>query len=817
MLNEVRFGWRMLAKNPGYTAAAVLTLAFGIAVNINLFAMISAFFLQPLRVARPEELVMVLQRSDAFKMPHGHSYLDYLDYRDQCPAFSDMAAYFWTPANLSLGGQAPERNWIELVSGNYFRFAGVTPIHGRLLLPGEGQSPGADPVMVLNHGYWQRRFGGDPAVVGKTIRINGSPFTIIGIVPPSFGGLSWALDVGGFVPITMAPAIAEAGEHWLKERGAPMFRLMGRLKPGVTLPEARAAVQVVAAQLKRDFPEQHKGSQVLVLPERQCRPDPTFADFMPFFSAMFLAMVGLVLFIACANVANLMLSRATARRREMVMRSALGASRWDLVRQLLVESLQLALLAGVIGLLVAAWSGRLFAGFAPQGDMPLRVEQSWDWRVYGFTVLVSLLAGLGTGLVPALQASRFELIEALKEGGTGRFVSGRHRFRNGLVITQVALSLVVLVCAGLFLHSLQKAKGMALGFRPEQLLSFSVDLGLQRYEDARGTQFFDRLAAQIRALPTVTAFGVTQHVPFDYGFRLAEVFTDPPPPEAKNGGVFMSGTSVGYDFIQALGLTVLRGRAFDPRDTPSTAKVAMVNETMARTMWPNQDPLGKRFRLSREGDELEVVGIMANGKYVMLAEEPRGYFYLPWSQHYGSPASALVRTSGDPQTVSAAVRQAVASIDPNLPVFNVRTMQEHIRTSAFGLMPLRAGATLAMFQGVIGLLLAVLGLYAVVAYTVVQRTQEIGVRMALGAQPSNVLRLVVREGMRLAIVGLMLGGLGALGMAFLLSRWLYGLTPVDLAVLVGVGALLLGVAALACYLPARRATTVDPLTALRYE
>jgi predicted permease len=573
---------------------------------------------------------------------------------------------------------------------------------------------------------------------------------------------------------------------------------------------------VVAHRLATDHPNEHKGARALLIPENRARPDPSLADFLPIFAVVFAGMVGLVLFIACANVANLMLSRALVRQRELVIRSALGASRFRLVRLQVVESLVLALLAGALALIVARWTGEALAGFTPAGDIPVNTDHPWDWRVYAFTFLVSIVAGVGTGLWPALKASRAELTQVLKEGG-GRVSPGRHRLRNALVMGQVTLSLVVLISAGLFVHSLQELGALPLGFRSEGLLMASLDLGLQRYGDERGRQFVERLVERTEALPGVSSASLTLHVPLDYGIQISEVAIDGDIAGSKDGYVSNAYSVVGPRFFETAGIALQRGRAFERNDNQGSRPVAVVNGVMARTLWPGQDAVGKRFRFGRNGDWTSVVGVAADGKYVMLAEEPRTYFYLPLDQHYRSPITLIVRGASDPSALVKPLQDLLRELDPDLPIFNLRTMERHIRESVFGLMPLRMGATMAAVQGLLGLFLAVMGLYAVVSYAVTQRTHEIGVRMALGAEPGDVLRLVVREGMRLTSVGVAIGLLVAFGVGFGLSRVLYGVSAVDAGVMAGVTALLVGVAGLACYLPARRATRVDPVVALRYE
>jgi predicted permease len=816
-MTAVRDARRALLGQPGFTAVALLTLAFGIAVNVTLFGMISAFFFQPLPIANPHGLVIVMQRSDLVNVPYGHAYADYRDYREASTTLRDLAAYMPTPVHLAVGGHAPERTWIEVVSPNYFSLAGVTPAYGAFPGTGADEAAGAPPSVVLTHAYWQRRFGGDPATVGQSITLNGRSFTVIGVAPEDFTGLSWAMAVSAFVPAGAATTLLNNGAALIERRDVPAFRVMGRLAPGATLADAHAELDLLAQRLASAHPAEHKGGiRIELIPERRSRPDPAVAGFLPIFAVLFAAMAGLVLLIACANVANLVLARAMARRRDLVIRSALGASRRHLVQLQVTESLILAAAAGAIGLLLAHWAGQALSGFTPTGDIPIRTDQPLDWRLYAFAVLVSAAAGMLTGLWPALQATRFDLAGSLKDGTSGAGTS-RHRLRSLLVVGQVTMSLVVLAGAGLFLESLRQMHELDVGVRPDGVLMASVDLGLQGYGDARGARFLEDLVSRVEGLPGVQAASVAAHVPFDYGIMFADVALEEDIPGTKDGVLSSAFNVVGRGFFEAAGTTLLRGRVFDRQDRLDSRRVAIVNEAMARQLWPGADAVGKRFRLGSQGPWIEVVGIARDGKYMMLVEPTRPYFYLPFEQDYRSPATLIVRSASNPASLAGPVQRVLNDLDPHLPVFNVRTMEQHLRSSVFAFLPLRMAVAMATAQGAIGLLLAVIGLYAVVSYTVTRRTREIGVRMALGAAGPDVLRLVIRDGMRLSLIGVALGAIIALGLGVVLSHVLYGLTRVNVTVLLSVTALLLVVSAAACYAPARRATRVDPMIALRCE
>jgi putative ABC transport system permease protein len=814
---DLRYGARMLMKNRGFTAAAVLTLALGISANTTIFSIISDLFFRPLPVKDPDQLVLVLQKSATWRMPHGHSWLDFRDYRERLEVFSDMLAVAVGPAHLSLDGHQPEREWIEAVSGNYFSMLGVEPKLGRLFQREEGEKPGADPVIVLSHDYWQTKFGGDPSAIGRVIHISGRPFTIVGVTPETFGSAQWSLAPRAFVPASMLGQVRPDGEMLLRERGAPIFKVMARLKPGATPGQAGAAVDVVAKLLAREYPDEHKEAEVFVAPERNCRPDPTFVEFMPLVGSVFMVMVGLVLLIACANVANLMFSRAIVRQKEMSIRTAIGASRQRLIRQLLAESVLLAVIAGLIGSLLSNLSAYLL-GLMPMGvgDMPIRTDKDWDWRVFAFTFLVSVLAGVVTGLAPALRATRFDLQTTLKEGGGALLASSRHLFRSGLVISQVAICVVVLIAGGLFVRSLQQVAGMDLGFRTDHLLMASLDLGLQGYDEARQKQFHRQLLDRLKELPGVRSAGLASTVPFGYNFQVASIAAEEKAGE-KDNFTTIHASHVSPDYLKTMGIALLSGRSFTQQDGATAPKVAIINALMAERLWPGQEALGKRFKWSADGDFWQVVGIARNAKYVMIGEEPRPFLYVPLAQRHVSPVTLHVWAAGDPAALTPAVRDLLRGMDPHLPIYYVRTMEYHLNESAFAVMPLRMGAVLAGVQGLLGLFLAAMGIYGVVSYAVSRRTHEIGVRMALGAQRSDILRLVVRGGLTLTLIGLAIGLLISLGLTAILAKVLYGLTPAATPVFTAVVGLLAGVALLACYLPARRAARVDPMLALRCE
>ena len=818
-MQDLKYAVRSLARSPGFTLVVVLTLAFGVAVNANIFGLVGSLFLRPLPVPDADRLVLIGQRSEAWSILDGISFPDFKDYRARTTSFTSLIAYDMLAVHLSTEGKSPERAWIQPVTPAALTAMGVPAALGRTLLPADGEDKGGQPVVVLTYRYWQNHFGGDPNIVGRTIRLNDRPFNVVGVAREGFDGFSLMLEMSAFVPSGALDRLSPRGSRYLEARELPVWYVLGKLKPGVTIAAANAEIRVIGRQLAQEYPGSHKDHESLVLPESRCRPDPAIADFTPVFAALFLGLVVLVLFIACANVANLMLARALTRQKELTMRAALGANRWRLVRQLLMESLLLAAAAGVVGWLIAAWTGDWFTrfAFAFESGFPLNTAYQPAVRDYLFTAAISFFAGVVSGLVPALRASRIDLVESLKEGAGARLAGGKHRLRDLLVVGQVVFSLVVLAGAGLFLQSLRRARSINLGFRTDHLLMLSFDLGLQGYTDQQGRQFSRQLLEKVRGLPSVAAAGLTQFVPFDYSAGIRDVWPENPPPRLKDGSMSIAYVRIDPGYIETMGLRLMRGRALTDADNETAPRVTLINQALATLCWPGEGAVGKRLRLTRDGPWIEVVGVTETAKYLMLSEAARPYLYLPLQQDYSTPLTLMVRTKAEPLALANDLRAAVRSLDPHLPVYNVRTMEHLLDNSFFALLPMRLGATLSVFQGVIGLLLAVLGLYAVVAYGVSRRTREIGIRMALGADTRNIVRLVVREGMQLTVIGIVLGLVlaGALGLA--MSKVLYGLDTVDVVTFVGVTCLLLATAGLACWLPAKKATRVNPIEALRTE
>jgi putative ABC transport system permease protein len=803
---DLRYGARMLRKKPGFTLIAVITLALGIGANTAIFSLVNMALLRPLPVERPEQLVSI--NNVSLNLPV-ISYPNYRDFRDRNNVFSGMLAYRYTPFGLSVNG-VNERVWGYLATGDYFELLGVKPALGRFFTPEDDKAPGAHPVAVLTYDCWQKRFAGDPQAVGKTVIVNGRNFTIIGVAPQGFYGSEIIYRPEIWFPSIMQTQI----ENWssLETRGAAGFFVQGRLKPGVTMSQAEAGLKTIAAQLAGEFPKENEGMAVTLSPAgllgaRMRGPVIGFAGVL-------MAVVGLVLLLACANLANLLLARATERHKEIAVRMAIGASRWRLVRQLLTESILLAASGAALGLLMAYWLVDAIMAFKPPIDVGLSTELRIDGRVLLFTLIVSALTGVVFGLLPALQATKPDLAPALKnEVSLGAY--RRSWLRNWLVVLQVSLSLLLLICAGLVLRGLQRAQSLNPGLTPQRALELSFDLSLQGYDGPRTQEFKQRLLERVRALPGVQYAGLSNLVPLSLRAGGNPIYVEGQPEQRGMNVPSAMISSASPGFLSALGTRLLQGRDFTEQDGSSNQVVAMVNETFARRFWPGQSALGKRFsQSSPAGPWTEVVGVIEDGKYFSLSEEATSFIYTNLSPQSGGYLTLVVRTASEPQSAMAAIRHEFQQLDATLPLYNVKTMVEHMDLPLF---PARVAATLLGCFGSLALALAAIGIFGVMAYAVAQRTREIGIRMALGAQAGGIFKLVVGQGLKLTALGMCIGLACALAGTRLMSGLLYGVSALDVVTFAGVSLLLALVALLACYIPARRAAKVDPIVALRRE
>jgi len=811
LLQDLRYALRMLVKNPLFTLAAVVTLALGIGLNAATFSAVNGLLLRPLPGARDPDRLVQLYRAWPGMEYGSNSIPHYQDLRDRTgEAFESVAAYNFAPMSVSADGRS-ERIMGMMVSANFFQTYGVTPILGRAFIPGEESvGPGAHPVAILGNGFWQERFGGDPAVVGRTLVLNGHPFEVVGVAPADFRGPVTFASVPVYVPLMMQMQIAP-GHNYIESRGNNMMNVEARLRPGVTVTRARQVLDATLAQLREELPDAYDdqvGTTVVL--QGDAGIHPMFRSAQVGMSAVIMAVVLLLLLIACVNVANLFLARARERRREMGIRLSLGAGRLRVVRQLLTESLVFATLAGLAGLGLAHFAVGVLSNIRPPMDGPWHFGVEMDDRVLLFTLVVSLLTGILFGLAPALQAVNPEVVAAVKGESAGK--AGRSRMTNGLVVVQIALSLLLLISSGLFLRSLQGATEIDPGFaEPRNLVTASADPGLQGYDEARSGAFWDEVLQEVGALPEVRAVGLSDWLPL--GISGSDRGVSIPGYEFAEGELqSLPYAQVTEGFLEALGVRMVEGRTFTRQDDASGPPVIIVNQRMAEHFWPGQSALGKIVRTA--GKDRQVVGVVANGKYRSLGEGPTDMMFLPERELSTSGLTIVARTAGDPQAALRRIQQIVRARDPDLPVFDVRTMEDHM---GIALMPARLGGSVLGLFGLLGLVLAAVGIYGVMADSVAQRSRELGSRVALGADRRRVLRLVLAEGLRLAAIGTALGLAGAAGAAHLVRGLLYNVSSLDPVAFVGVPLLLMGVAALAVYLPARRAAGVEPMRVLKSE
>jgi predicted permease len=808
LARDLRYGLRMLARSPGFTAVAVVSLALGIGANTAIFSLVNAALLRPLPVERPEQMMSLTNAVETRMFPT-FSYPNYKDIRDRNDVFRGLIAYRFAPLSVSYDG-VNERQWGYVVSGNYFDVLGVKAALGRMISEDDDRLPGAHPVTVVSYQCWQQRFGSDPALIGKSLIVNGLGYTVIGVAPRGFFGTEIIAAPELWFPMAMQSQV-EVGNSWLDNRGAEYVFVQGRLNSGVGVAQARAALDSIALQLEREYPDFNEGKRLGLQPIGIM--GGVMRGAVLGFTGMLMAVVGFVLLLACTNLANLLLARATERRKEIAVRLALGASRLRLVWQLMAESMLLAVGSGVLGLLLAYWLVTLAPMLKPPVDVPLLIDLHMDHRVLIFTCLTSLVTGVLFGLLPALQATKVDLLTALKDEPS----SGGYRrswLKSGMIVLQVALSLMLLVGGGLMLRALQRAQTLDLGFNPEHAVEVSFDLRLQGYDKARGLEFQRRLLDRVRALPGVQSAGIVDLPPVDLHFSRTTVFAEGQQLErdAKAPRAMISRVSPGY--LRAMSTSLMQGRDFTEQDDEKAPPVALINETFARRFWPGQDAIGKRFSQgSPDSRPIEVIGVVENGKYALLSEDPQPLVCRPLSQAYSGATTVIARGQTDPRELLGLIRNEAQQLDPHLPLSG-KLLAEQMAVS---LLPARIAASIFGTFGALALALAAIGIYGVMSYTVSRRTHEIGVRVALGAQTSDVLKLAIGQGMRLALLGVVIGISAALALARLMTSLLFGVSAADPLTYAGTAALLMAVALLACYIPARRATKIDPMVALRYE
>jgi putative ABC transport system permease protein len=807
LFKDIRYGIRGLLKRPGFTVIALITLALGIGANTAIFSVVNAVLLRPLPFQKPEELVIVWEDLAFAGFPHNTpAPANYVDWKTQNQSFVDMAASRETSFNLTGDGE-PERVSAYAVSANFFPLLGVQPLLGRSFVPEEDQ-PGGSKAVVLSYGLWQSRYGGDRNILNREVLLNGEKYAVVGVMPASFQ--FFAKDVRVWVPIALTQ------EQWAN-RGGHYLTVVARLKPGVSVTQAQADMNAVMRRISMDHMDETLGGKigVVVMPVR----DEFVGDARGSLIVLLVA-VAFVLLIACANVAGLLLARAVGRRKEIALRLALGAGRTRVVRQLLTESLLLAVAAGVLGSLLAYASFTFLQGLIPE-EMAIATSLKLDVRILVFTIAISIVTGIIFGLVPALQSANFDLNDALKQS-SGR-VTSSGRLRSAMIVFEVALSLVLLVGAGLLIQTLFQLFRQYSVLEPEKILTMRTILPLEKYkEPQRRTSYYQQVLQRVEHLPGVVAAGYSTSIPLAWKGGTSGFYPEGIKAPIPGMAYDANHREVSANYLKAMNIPLRQGRYFESGDNAQSLPVAIINETMAREYWPGENALGRRFKVG-DPDEpgkqwKEIVGIVADIRQMGIDEPVKAEMYIPYEQITDWPGyvprDLAIRTTGDTSNLAGAVRQIIREVDPDQPVSNVATMQEVLSEEAG---QRRMGMIMLVGFAALALLLASLGIYGVLAYFVTQHTNEIGVRQALGASPRNILFLVLKKGMGLTLIGVVIGVVASFALTRLMSSLLFGVTAGDPLTFATVPLLLIGVALLACYIPARRATKVDPLVALRYE
>ena len=815
---DIRYALRQLWKSPGFAAIAIVTLALGIGVNTAIFSMVNGLLFSSLHIRQENRVLEIGSRQKGAQWQPQFSLPEYEAlHGTTSDVFSGVVGDAYGLDGLSMDGNKPDRAFTDYVTGDYFDVVGVEPYLGRLFHEGEGVTPGADPVVVLSYSYWRRHFAADPGVVGRQVLLDGQPMTVVGVTAKDYHGVNTALAVEAYLPLAMIVPIENTPLSEYHKPTNRNLRLYARLKPGVTKLQANATLEVVSRRIAVEQPVADKEVELSsfgLWVGRNAGFDPNNA--IGEVAWFILGLAGLVLLLACVNVANLLLVRATVREREMVIRSALGAARSRLIRQMLTESILLAMVGGVAGIGLGLWGSRLLSSIRLGTDLPLHLDFGFDWHVLAFSMAVAVVAGALVGIVPALRLARANLNLVLRGGGRG-VAGGGHKFRDALVTVQVASALILLIIAGLFTRSLTQSEHADLGFNPANVMTMTMDPGEIGYNDPRARDFFKELLERVRALPGVRTATIAEIVPMGLVGNAGDPITvNGYQPPAGQSVPVVSYNLIGTDYFATLEIPLEGGRDFSAGDNENRPYVAIVSGAMAKKYWPHQDAIGRLFTMTSDpAHVLQVVGVAKDARYQGYRQAPAPYFYLPFAQHYtGNSLETLeVRTAGDPGAMLPVLERTIHSMAPNLPVFDVKTMHQALYTPN-GLLLFQIIATLAGVMGTLGLLLAIVGVYGVLSYVVSQRTSEIGVRMALGAQRGDILRIVYRQGMWIVGIGLALGLAASFGIAQLLHS-LIVVSPADPATYVGVSAMLAAIAMLACYIPARRAMYVEPMQALR--
>ena len=817
LIQDLRFAFRQLGRAPSFTITAVLTLALGIGANTAIFSLINSLLLKPLPVPNAQQIMSLVPRENNGPLQAAFSLPEFKAIRAQAASsFSDVFAYTISLDGLGVPGQQPQRIMTAYVSGNLFQALGLKPAAGRLFLPSEGEVFGSDPVIVLDYGYWKEKFNGDPNVVGRPVTLDGHPVTVIGVAPQDFHGLQTFVSMAAYLPLSELP-LTGAPIDTLNSWSTRGYIVTARLRPEVSLKQANAQLRVVAQDLMRQHPDVEKKLGIEAYPEPSLRINTGDPKAIFIIAALFLSLAIMVLLLACVNVANLVLVRATVREREMAIRAALGARRSRLLRQMITESVTLALMGGGMGVLLGMWASAALSHLDLHADLPVNLSFAFDWRIFLYSLAIALLAGLVVGIAPALRASKTNVNGLLREGGRG-LAGGRHWFRDTLVGAQIAGSLVLLVVAGLFVRSLGAMQTMDFGFKPDHVMNFTLDANEIGLTDAQTRDLSENIVSRVHQLAGVQYVSHASTVPLGYlsngGDRMII--------DGAAAPVNPSDTNTGYnivspEYFNVMGIELLGGRAFVQADNEHGHDVAVISESTAKKFWPNQNAIGHTFRLASEKDrKLEVVGIANDAEFQIVGfAKSTPYVYLPFAQHSkGNTLMVIqVRTPMDPVSLTQAVEKTIHSLAPQLPIFQVQSMRQGLYTLN-GLLLFQIGASLAAIMGGLGLVLAVIGLYGVVSYAAGRRVHEIGLRMALGASRASVFKMIYRQSLLVIAAGLGVGlalalaTAKAVGSVVVVSVW-------DPTTYLFVVAVLAFSALASCYLPARRAMAIEPMTALR--
>jgi predicted permease len=814
---DLRFALRQLRKAPSFAATAVLTLALGVGANTAIFSLVNSLLLKPLPVPNPKQIATLVPRENHGPLGQGLSWNEFKQVRSQSGrSFSDVFAWTLNLDGLAVKGQQPERIVTAYVSGNFFEGLGLKPAAGRLFLRSEGEILGHDPVIVLGYDYWQQRFNGDPSIVGRPVTLDGHPVTIIGVAPKDFGGMQTFVTMAAYLPLSEIPIVAGTPVDAINDWQNRMFNVQARLRSGASLEQASAALTLVAQEIARLHPDVEKKLNIEAFPEPQLRVNSGNPNTLLIVAGLFLSLALMVLLLACVNVANLVMVRATAREREMAIRTALGAQRSRLIRQMITESVMLALIGGGMGVVMGMGASGALTRLDLHTDLPVKFVFDFDWRIFFYSLAIALLAGVVVGIVPALRIAKSNVNTFLHEGSRG-IASGRHWLRDSLVALQIAGSLVLLVVAALFVRSLSAMQTMDFGFKPDHVMNFALDAHEIGMNDGEARDLAASITARLHLLAGVDYVSHASSVPMSILNNGDRMVIDEAPVPADPNDLNAGYNVVSPEYFSVMGIDLLRGRAFIEADNEHSKDVAVISETTARKFWPNQDPIGRTFRMAGEKDrKLQIVGIAHDALFQIYAGgKSQPYFYVPYAQHFKGNTLMVfqLRSNRDLLSLTPAAEKTIHSLAPQLPIFQVQTMREGLDTTN-GLLLFRIGASLAAIMGGLGLTLAVIGLYGVVSYAVGRRIHEIGVRIALGASRGSVFRMIYRQSVVIVAVGLAFG----VGLALLVAQAVRGFVTVsvwDPATYIVVGIVLATAALASCYFPARYATNVEPMVALR--